>query len=55
MSAAETVVTDFIDAFGQGDYDRMANLLAENVESYVTNAQGGSSLLRGRDAYMAAI
>lgn len=55
MSAAETVVTDFIDAFGQGDYDRMASLLADDVESYVTNAQGGSSLLRGRDAYMAAI
>ena len=55
MSAAETVVMDFIDAFGQGDYDRMANLLADDVESYVTNAQGGSSLLQGRDAYMAAI
>ncbi len=55
MSAAETVVTDFIDAFGQGDYDRMANLLADDVESCVTNAQGGSSLLQGRDAYMAAI
>lgn len=55
MSAAETAVTDFIEAFGQGDYDRMANLLAEDVESYVTNAEGGCSLLRGRGAYMAAI
>ncbi len=54
-SAAETVVTDFIEAFGQGNYDRMANLLADDVESYVTNAQGGSTLLRGRGAYMAAI
>ena len=52
---AETVVTTFIEAFGAADYETMSGLLAVDVESYVTNAQGGSTLLRGRDAYMSAI
>ncbi|MDA7949593.1 MAG: nuclear transport factor 2 family protein [Hyphomicrobiaceae bacterium] len=52
---AEEVVTAFIGAFGKADYGRMGGLLADDVESYVTNAEGGSTLLRGRDAYMAAI
>lgn len=52
---AEKVASNFIAAFGSGDYERMAALLADDVESYVTNAEGGVNLLTGRDAYMNAI
>lgn len=52
---AEGIVTDFIEAFGRGDYDRMGSLLAEDTRSYVTNAGGSVTLVEGRDAYMNAI
>ena len=53
--SVETVVINLIEAFGRGDYERMADLLGENVQSYVTNADGGATLADGREAYMRAI
>ena len=50
--AAEAIVTSFIKAFAQADYRKMAGLLAQDVESYVTSAEGGVKRLDGRDAYM---
>ena len=50
--SAEAIVSGFIEAFGQADYQKMSDLLANDVESYVTNAQGGVDRVDGRDAYM---
>jgi len=51
-SSAEATVTSFIEAFGQAEYEKMAGLLAQDVESYVTSADGGVKRLDGRHAYM---
>ena len=55
VDPAENVVADFIGAFARFDYPAMAALLADDLESYVTNRSGGVTLLKGSDAYMQAI
>ena len=55
QDSVQGIATAFIQAFASANYDKMSELLDDNVESYVTNADGGSTLLRGRKAYMAAI
>ncbi len=49
---AKEVVSDFINAFEQGNYQQMENLLALDLVSYVTNAKAGLDKVQGRDAYM---
>ncbi|MCB1486443.1 MAG: nuclear transport factor 2 family protein [Bauldia sp.] len=48
-------VVDFIEAFARFDYGAMADLLAVDVRSYITNRDGGVTPVHGRDAFMAAI
>ncbi len=54
-SAAETLVRHFIDAFAKADLTEMAACLAEDVQSHITNAEGGVTLLPGRAAFMESI
>lgn len=45
----------FFQAYADGDRDKVASLLAENVIAYVTNAEGGVDQVAGRDAYMTRV
>lgn len=51
----EAVVTAFVQAFAKTDHGRMASLLDDDLVSYVTTADGGTTVLRGRDAYLNAV
>lgn len=45
----------FFQAYADGDRDKVASLLAENVIAYVTNDEGGVGQVAGRDAYMTRV
>src|SRR3990167_3416710 len=51
----EKIISDFVHAFAQTDYEKLEKLLAVDVISYVTNAQGGVNMLKGRDALIQSI
>lgn len=51
----EAVMTAFIRAFDPADLPTMAELLDDQVVSYITNAEGGVKRLDGRAAFMANI
>ncbi len=53
--AAADVVRAFVEAFDRADEAAMNDLLAENLTSYITNADGGVNRLDGRDAFMASV
>lgn len=46
------ITTAFIHSFETGDAETMRNLMADDVKSYITNAEGGVNLLEGRDAFI---
>lgn len=46
----ETITTEFIQASARGDSDKLRNILAEDLNSYITNAQGGVNHLQGGEA-----
>jgi ketosteroid isomerase-like protein len=48
----EDLARGFFGAYGRGDRDSAAAMLAEDVVSYVTNADAGVDVVRGRDEYM---
>jgi ketosteroid isomerase-like protein len=48
----EDLARGFFGAYASGDRDAAAALLAEDVVSYVTNADAGVDVVRGRDQYM---
>ena len=52
-SGAEAVFRRMIEAFDAADTDLMASLLADDMVAYLTNADGGSDRVEGRDAYLA--
>src|SRR5262245_39562913 len=43
---------EFLGAYAQGERDRAASCLDERLTAYVTNADAGVDLIRGRDRYM---
>jgi ketosteroid isomerase-like protein len=51
MDAAE-VTRRFVAAFSAADFDAMRQLLAPDLGAYVTNADGGTDVVSGRDAYL---
>jgi hypothetical protein len=53
--SAEATFRSMIEAFGEGDIDRMRPLLAADLVGYVTNAAGGVDRVDGRDAYVARL
>ena len=55
ISSAEKIVSLFISSFSNADYDQMNELLAENVVSYITNAEASVNKLQGRSAFMGSI
>lgn len=55
LSAAELIVTDFINSFTSGDFGKVKDLLAENVTAYITNADAKVNELKGPLAFMASI
>jgi ketosteroid isomerase-like protein len=55
MSDPAEISRDFFQAYADGDRDRAASLLAENVTAYITNAEAGIDTVTGRDDYMARV
>ncbi len=45
----------FFQAYADGDRDRAASLLAEDVTAYITNADAGVDTVTGREGYMARV
>ena len=54
-NAAERIVADFIEALANADNRAMERCLADDLQSYITNAQGGVNHLAGRLAFMESI
>lgn len=53
MPELEDLARGFLGAYGRGDRDAAAAaLLADDVVCYVTNADAGVDVVRGRDEYM---
>jgi ketosteroid isomerase-like protein len=52
VPALEDLARGFFGAYGRGDREAAAALLADDVVSYVTNADAGVDVVRGRDQYM---
>ena len=52
MPDLEDLARGFFGAYGRGDRASAAALLADDVVSYVTNADAGVDVVRGRDEYM---
>ncbi|MEM7171522.1 MAG: nuclear transport factor 2 family protein [Pseudomonadota bacterium] len=50
--ADESVVRDLIAAFCKADLEKMSRCLAEDLQSYITAADGGVTHLNGRAAFM---
>jgi ketosteroid isomerase-like protein len=55
MSDPGEVSREFFQAYADGDRDKAASLLAEDVTAYITNADAGVDTVRGRDDYMARV
>jgi ketosteroid isomerase-like protein len=55
MSDPAEISRDFFQAYADGDRDRAASLLAENVTAYITNAEAGIDTVTGRNDYMARV
>ena len=51
----DSTVRRFLEAFNAADLLAMRRLLADDARAYVTNAEGGQTLVEGADAYLAAI
>jgi ketosteroid isomerase-like protein len=51
VDAAE-VTRRFLAAFSAADFDAMRELLAPDLDAYVTNADGSVAVVSGRDAYL---
>jgi ketosteroid isomerase-like protein len=49
------VAQRLLEAFSAADFDGMRAVLAEHLVAYVTNADGGSDKVEGREAYLARI
>jgi ketosteroid isomerase-like protein len=46
------VAGHFLEAFSAADFERMRQLLAEDLVVYITNAEGGMDRVEGREAYL---
>ena len=55
MDNIQKIIKHFFQAFDDADYATMQNLLAKNLKSYITNAEGGVNLLEGSEALMQGI
>jgi ketosteroid isomerase-like protein len=54
-AAPADVVVDSLSAFSAADFERMRRLLAEDLVAYVTDADGGTDRIEGREAYLGRI
>jgi ketosteroid isomerase-like protein len=45
----------FFQAYSDGDREKAASLLADDLTAYITNADAGVDKVTGRDAYMARV
>ena len=55
MTRSERRAREFFDAYAAGDLDAVRAALADDLVSYVTNADGGADAVHGADAYMARL
>jgi ketosteroid isomerase-like protein len=57
MSAAQAqeIATRFVDAFSDGDIEAMRAVLADDMTSFITNADGGTDVVEGADGLLARI
>jgi ketosteroid isomerase-like protein len=55
VAKPEELARSFFEAYGRGDREAAASLLAGDVTAYVTNARGGADVVSGRDEYMARV
>lgn len=49
------IVTEFVQAFASGDTEKLRSIMAKEIKSYITNAEGGVNLLDGCDAFISNI
>jgi hypothetical protein len=49
---AVALAYELVDSFQNGNFEKMARILDENMHSYISNAEGGHDELKGRDAFM---
>jgi ketosteroid isomerase-like protein len=49
------IARDVFDAYGEGDLDRLRGLLADDLVSYITNADAGVDRVEGADGFMARL
>jgi ketosteroid isomerase-like protein len=49
------VARRFLAAFSDADFERMRAMLAEDAVAYITNAEGGTDRVDGRDPYLSRI
>ena len=54
-SAAADIAHRFVAAFSANDLQALRELLADDVVSYVTNAEGGVDEVHGSEAYVARV
>jgi ketosteroid isomerase-like protein len=52
---AAAIATRFVEAFSAGDVEGMRAVLADDMTSYITNADGGTDRVDGADALLARI
>lgn len=55
LTDPSAVVASFIEAFDAADRDRIAAYLAEDLKAEVTQSDGSTALVNGREGYMASI
>ncbi len=57
MSAVdlEQLARRFFGAYGDGDLETVSSLLAEDVVTYITNADAGVDRVEGRDGFMSRL
>ncbi|HEX3669814.1 MAG TPA: nuclear transport factor 2 family protein [Acidimicrobiia bacterium] len=54
-AAPEQIARDLFTAYGAGDLNRVRSLLADDLVSRITNADGGTDRVEGADGFMARL
>ena len=55
VSDPAQIARDLFSAYGTGDLDKVRSLLADDVVSHITNADGGADRVEGADGFMARL
>jgi ketosteroid isomerase-like protein len=55
MSEPAEIARRLFTAYGEGDLDTLRTLLADDLVSHITNAEGGADRVEGADGFMARL